>query len=168
MVKPWEKGRLDELCGEVFVAFAERAVKLGQPPTVVRALDHLVEMDQVFTEGELEVEFLVVPCLQEDSFGLIEPCNNLHQDPHGLIARMLLLRELSKHPIGYFFEFTPFGGKHFGHFVEIPPQHDLVALGVVQQLDVDVAHRIDLVQREGQRQNPGEVVDQVVQDCLVF
>lgn len=72
--------------------------------------------------------------------------NDLIQDSNGLLIRIFFFEQFVEHPVNYLLQIVEFIREELGNLVEIARKQQLVGDWLVEELHIDVANRIDLVE----------------------
>ncbi len=152
---------LNELKAKVLAAIFDAGVEDIEPAAVFLIEEECKIFDIVLAEGGLEVFlrwfffitfiflFCGLHCLQKDIFALREMLNNLINNLHGFLICIFLFKKLVEHPIDQFLQVIRFAGKHLGYFVEVARKQKFVGLGLIEELDIDIANRVYFIELGG-------------------
>ena len=97
-----------------------------------------------------------------------EMLNDLIQNLDCLLIRIFFLQQFIEHPVNNLLQIVEFIREQFGNLVEIARKKQFVSEWLVEKLHINVADRIDLVQRRREYKDTRKIVSQVIDNPLVL
>lgn len=92
----------------------------------------------------------------------------LAENTYGFFTGILILKEFAEHPIEDIPQIGSLIGEEPHHLVKVADEQQFVSRWVIEQLQVDIAKWLDLVERSREQQQTWQIVDQIMEELFML